>query len=303
MIAAVQTFNGGGLHFRAELFIVTAIIAWTYLLHAFFRREGVDYRHVSGGQVALTEHGAEKFWELGKCLRSNRCPLPQPVKDNLNFLLELRHEIEHRSTNRIDDAVSAKLQACALNFNEAIKTNFGPQFGLERRLPIALQFVTFSPDQRALLRRSLELPKHVATMMDAFQQQLTPEQLSDSRFAFRVAFVPRTVNRVGQADVAYELVQPGSDDAAAIERVLLKETDRRKYRPTQVVQLIRAEGYPRFGLRDHTDLWQSLGAKEPGKGYGAEVFGGDWAWYDRWVDRVREHCAEHAEWYGQNRGG
>ena len=32
MIAAVHTFNSGGLFFRAELFIVTSIIAWTYLI-------------------------------------------------------------------------------------------------------------------------------------------------------------------------------------------------------------------------------------------------------------------------------
>jgi hypothetical protein len=43
MIAAVSTFNGAGLHFRAELFIVTSVIAWTYLLHAYYKREGVDY--------------------------------------------------------------------------------------------------------------------------------------------------------------------------------------------------------------------------------------------------------------------
>ena len=40
MIAAVHTFNSAGLTFRAELFIVTAIIAWTYLLHAWLKREG-----------------------------------------------------------------------------------------------------------------------------------------------------------------------------------------------------------------------------------------------------------------------
>lgn len=34
MIAAVHTFNGAGLTFRAELFIATAMIGWTYLLHA-----------------------------------------------------------------------------------------------------------------------------------------------------------------------------------------------------------------------------------------------------------------------------
>lgn len=30
MISAVHTFNSAGLSFRAELFIVTAVIAWTY---------------------------------------------------------------------------------------------------------------------------------------------------------------------------------------------------------------------------------------------------------------------------------
>ena len=38
MIAAVHTFNGAGITFRAEPFIVTAVIAWTYLLHAWFTR-------------------------------------------------------------------------------------------------------------------------------------------------------------------------------------------------------------------------------------------------------------------------
>ena len=85
---------------------------------------------------------------------------------NLDFLLELRHEIEHRSTTRIDDAISAKLQACCLNFNDAIKTLFGPQYGLERRLPIALQFVTFSADQRVALKRSSTLPAHIVAFID-----------------------------------------------------------------------------------------------------------------------------------------
>jgi hypothetical protein len=55
MIAAVHTFNSAGLTFRAELFIVTAVIAWTYLLHAWFKREGIDYRHTksqNGQKVA-----------------------------------------------------------------------------------------------------------------------------------------------------------------------------------------------------------------------------------------------------------
>jgi hypothetical protein len=94
MIAAVHTFNGAGLHFRAELFIVSAIIAWTYLLHAYFKSVGVDYRYyrtIDGvREVERTANGAEKYWELGKCLRADRCPLEKGERQNLDFLLELR---------------------------------------------------------------------------------------------------------------------------------------------------------------------------------------------------------------------
>ncbi len=157
MIAAVHTFNSAGLTFRVELFIVTAVVAWTYLLHAWLKREGIDYRYSkrqNGEKVVVrTPSGAEKFWDLGQSLKHTRCPIEQGAKDNLSSILELRHEIEHRATSRIDDAVSAKLQACCINFNDAIKQLFGAQYALERRLPIALQFVTFSPDQRANLKR------------------------------------------------------------------------------------------------------------------------------------------------------
>jgi hypothetical protein len=87
MIAAVSTFNGAGLAFRAELFIVTAVIGWTYLLHAYFKREGIDYRYVKNenGQkvVAKTPNGADKYWELAECLKHARCPLDHGAKDNL----------------------------------------------------------------------------------------------------------------------------------------------------------------------------------------------------------------------------
>jgi hypothetical protein len=301
MIAAVHIFNSAGLHFRAELFIVTAIIAWTYLLHAYYRREGIDYRYYrnAGGvrRVETTDNGAEKFWELGRCLRENGCPLDCGAKRNLEFLLGLRNEIEHRSTSRIDEAVSAKLQACCINFNETIKKLFGPQFGLERRLPIALQFVTFSADQTALLKRASELPAHIEAMMTAFHGRMTPEELANPQFAYRVAFVPKVVNKPGNADAAVEFIKAGSDEAAEINRVLLKEVEKPKYRPGQIVQMMRDEGFRRFNMTDHTELWRSLGAQDPAKGFGVRMLDRTWYWYENWLSRVRAHCEENAERY------
>ena len=170
MIAAVHIFNSVGLNFRAELFIVAATIAWTYLLHSYFRRKKIDYRYyktINGIKtIEKTTCGAEKYWDLTRCIRIDLCPLEKGVKQNLEFLLEIRHEIEHRSTNRIDEAISAKLQACCINFNNSIKELFGQQYGLERRLPIALQFVTFSSDQAGAIKIARNLPEHIETMIN-----------------------------------------------------------------------------------------------------------------------------------------
>ncbi|WP_412033212.1 DUF3644 domain-containing protein [Nitratireductor aquimarinus] len=290
MIAAVHTFNSAGLHFRAELFIVTSIIAWTYLLHAYYKREGVDYRYKKGGAVQKTPSGADKYWELGQCLVHGKCPLDKGVVNNLNFLTEIRHEIEHRSTNRIDDALSAKLQACCINFNDAIKQLFGKEFALEKRLPIALQFVTFDGAQRAGLVGA-ELPPHIATAMDNFQDALTEDEQSDPKFRYRVAFVPKVSGKASKSDLAVEFIKPGSPEAEAVERVLLKEVERPKFRPSEIVAKVKAAGYPAFNMHDHTLLARQLDARTPGKGFGVMI-AGTWYWYEHWFDKVLEKLAE-----------
>jgi hypothetical protein len=299
MIAAVHLFNGAGLHFRAELFIVTSVIAWTYLLHAWFRREGIDHRYrEADGSIKKTKQGAECYWEIGMCLRHARCPVPPGAVKNLEFLTEIRHEIEHRSTTRIDDELSAKLQACCINFNDVIKSQFGSQFGLERRLPIALQFVTFSADQRAVLKKASDLPGHIGSAMDAFQDRLSEEEFNDPRFAFRAVFVPKLANHKSSADRAIEFVKGDSDKGRALNEVFLKTVDRRRFTPTQVVRIVQGEGFPRFTQESHTRLWRALLAKDPAKGFGRQGdYAGTWVWYDNWLERVRAHCQEQSDRY------
>jgi hypothetical protein len=290
MIAAVHIFNSAGLYFRAELFIVTAIIAWTYLLHAYFRREGIDYRYKKGGSIEKTHSGADKFWELGQCLAHGKCPLDKGVVNNLKFLSEIRHEIEHRSTNRIDEALSAKLQACCINFNDTIKSLFGKEFALEKRLPIALQFVTFDGTQRAGLIGA-DLPDHIAAAMDHFHNSLSDDEQKDPKFRYRVAFVPKVSGKASKADLAVEFVKPGSPEAEAVERVLLKEVERPKFRPSEVVAKAKAAGYPAFNMHDHTLLVRQLDARNSDKGFGVTV-ANTWYWYAHWLEKVVEKLAE-----------
>ena len=104
---AVQTFNNPLTTFKAETFIVLMNIAWMYLLHAYYRREGVEYRYYTRGpkrrKFDRTKSGAYKYWELERCLNDKVCPLDKPTKLNLKFLIGLRHEIEHHQSAGADE--------------------------------------------------------------------------------------------------------------------------------------------------------------------------------------------------------
>ena len=67
MLAAVQIYNNPQITFKAEAFISLAVISWTYLLHAFYRGERINYRYyrLEGRRKRYdkTKYGAYKHWE------------------------------------------------------------------------------------------------------------------------------------------------------------------------------------------------------------------------------------------------
>lgn len=44
-LCAIRIFNDPHVSFKSETFIVLMIIAWTYLLHAHYRKKGIEYRY------------------------------------------------------------------------------------------------------------------------------------------------------------------------------------------------------------------------------------------------------------------
>src|SRR6516162_2604781 len=135
MLTAVQIFNNPQVEFKSELFIVSTVIAWTYLLHAYYRKKKIEYRQLLPAgkrrRFLRTKFGAVRRWSLEQCLDAPGCPLDEIVKKNLFFLIGIRHEVEHQITTRIDDQLSAKFQATALNFNAMIKKLFGDRYSLD----------------------------------------------------------------------------------------------------------------------------------------------------------------------------
>ena len=284
MIAAVHSFNNTGLCFRAELFIVTSIIAWTYLLLAYYKRKDIDYRHKKDNVVMKTKSGEEKYWELGSCLKCSECPLEGGVRHNLKLLIEIRHEIEHRSTNRIDEALAPNFQACCINFNNAIKKLFGEELSLEKPLPIALQFVTFDDAQRDSLIGT-DLPPHIAAVMKKFYNKLTKKELSDPEFRYCVVLAPNVSDKVLTTDSAIELINSGTSKGEDDKVVFVKEEVPKVYLPAGIVAKVKEAGYPNFIMHDHTLLVKQLHARDSAKGFGIMLVK-TWHWYENWYEKI-----------------
>lgn len=298
VLAAVQIFNNPSITFKAETFTVLMIIAWTYLMHAHYRANGLEYCYFDQmgrrKRYHKTKHGARKHWELGRFLEDKNCPMDKDTKNNLKFLIELRNEIEHQMTTRIDDFLSAKFQACCLNYNHYIKTLFTDELGIEKYLSFSLQFSTISTEQKEMLESTSDLPGNIKGFLIDFENELTPEEYMNERYAYRIIFVPKLANHKNQADKVIEFVKGDSPLAATVnkEYAVIKETEKKKYLPKQVVQKMKDEGFDWFGMSSHTCLWKKKDAKNPSKGFGTMVAGKQWHWYESWVEQVRKYCQE-----------
>jgi len=297
-MAAGQAFNSPLARFKSETYIVLMSIAWTYLLHAFYRSQRVEYRYFQQGPVRKrfqrTDGGSFRYWDLAQCLRAPKCPLDGGTVNNLRFLIGLRNEIEHHLPPVLDMYLSGRYLACALNYEYWITTLFGSRHSLSEAIAIAIQF----RDLRTAppVESEAELPSDVARYIRQFDESLSPEERDDERFAFRLLFVRKSVGKIGQADRVIEFVAPGSSEAAAVpkERWALKEIERPKHRAKYVVAKVRDAGFAWFTMHLHTSLWKALKAREPARGYGVSVEG-EWFWYDRWVAEVIAQCSRVRE--------
>jgi len=302
MLSAVQIFNNPNIQFKSETFIVLSTIAWTYLLHAYYRSLGVEYRYhsLNGSRKKFdkTKRNAFKYWELERCLNSPQSPVDPIVASNLRFIIGLRHEIEHQMTNKIDEYLSARFQACCLNYNETIKNVFDDKYCIDKHLSFSLQFSSIRDEHVAQLRKFTDLPQNIATYINAFDEALTEQEFNDSRYSYRVLYVPKAVNHKGQADKVIEFIKADSPEAEHInkEYVVIKEKEIKKYLPTQIWKIMREKGYDRFGPHQHTQLWQKSNAKQPGQVYGV-LIEKTWYWYDKWLKVVDQHCSENKNLY------
>jgi hypothetical protein len=294
-LSAVQIYNNPLTTFKSESFIVLFVIAWTYLLHAYYREKNIDYRYyfMPGKRKKFVRNpdGSIKYWDLKECLSQNDSPIDKHTKNNLQFLIGLRNQIEHKKANGLDSYLSARYQACALNYNYYLKKLFGDKFSLDSNLALSLQFAELDYQEAKTIKDKEGLiPNNVKSYIAAFDDGLSDEELNSDRYAYRLLFTKVLSKRKGQADRVIEFIDPSSELAKTISKEYWVKEDREKpkFLRKVVLQKVKEAGFADFGPSEHTKLWKKFDAKNPSKGFGVDLYG-IWYWYQNWIDFITEY--------------
>lgn len=188
---AVRLYNDPSEPRSFEAFIVHMHLAWLYLLHATFQRDGIDYRYRQKDNPRRLEKvdGEPKAWELSKCA-NERWPEQNPVRANIEFFIALRNKIEHRYTKfqqELSVAVGGRSQAFLLNFEEELTAQFGTEASLATMLRFPMFIGSFTADGQSALRQlQSKLPLPLQKFITKSTADLPDEIVHDTKYDMRL---------------------------------------------------------------------------------------------------------------------
>jgi hypothetical protein len=249
MILAVTMFNTGIFKFKTEVFAVLANIAWTYLLHEYYERLKIPPLNSDGTTFALSY-----------MVSRPDCTLSKGIKQNLRSLKIIRDEVEHKMLGRSDVKWLPLFQACCLNFDKVLVTWFGPRLTLQQELAAALQFGKLELEQLAQVT-AYDVPPNITALDAHLKKDLNEKELDDLEYQFRVVYTFGSASK-GKAHI--EFVSPDSAEGKSIQNVLQKfkiADELYRYKPGDVVKIVREATSKPFSMSDHTNAWQKHKAR------------------------------------------
>ena len=286
MKTAVLVYNNNTISTRSETFIVLSVIAWTYVLHCYYRSISIEPVYLDDTGNAQIVDGKEKLWELSHCIKHQQCPLNDGEVRNLRYIIAIRNEVEHRSCEDINQDVQAKLQATALNFIKFCDSKFGSQYNFSEDLAFTIQLTALQLSSTNALKNEATVSKAVSVVNKLFEGNLSAADYNDQSYAYRVYVIPKVTNNPKKADQAVAFASVGSELEMAIKNI-----ERPKHLATQAIEILKTRGFPTLTSHGFTQAWKQNDLKNTGKGFAIKL-GIQWFWYDEGLDKIAEMLAQ-----------
>ena len=248
MMAAVQIFNSPSILFKVEIYPVLSQVSWTYILHEYYDKMGVQITDENGNSLLLSQ-----------MLNRQDCPLAEDVKKNLLAIKALRDNVEHKLLSSIGRTYWPLFQANCLNFDQTIRKLFGDHVGLENSLALTLQFGKLQLDQLAALQKY-----DLSPAIEAIDQQISDAVGETGNegpaYKFKVNY---TFEKATKGD-SHIVFTENNKDAGKITQILTKKVvgdELWPYKPKAVVDLVSQKSGVPFTLNDHQMAWKKYGAR------------------------------------------
>jgi hypothetical protein len=316
---AVNIYNDSTQTRSFEGFVVHMHLAWLYLLHARFCRDGVDYRYWSLTKPTRLERvdGEVKHWELAKCVKRRWQSDGDPTRKNLEFFIALRNKIEHRHS-RFDEAlaiaVAGKAQALLLNFEKELTTEFGAKFTMASILRFPLFIGTFTEAGTKTLKELRDrLPKDLQRFISEFHSGLPEEFERDPAFEIRLSVILQAAQRDPDAltmkfihfddlsDEEREIVEAlGREGRTVIRERTRSVSNADLLKPSGVVSRVQRNVPFLFNMHHATQAWKKhrirpdSGDPHPERTIEQyclyDQLANTYGYTDAWVKRVIKYC-------------
>ncbi len=282
MVLAVTIFNSGSYRFKSEVFAVLANIAWTCLLHEHYTRKGILPLNADGTTFALSH-----------MLSRPDCPVSKGIKNNLLSLKAIRDDVEHKMLGRSDVKWLALFQACCLNFDKTIVSWFGQRVSLQNDLSVALQFGKLALEQAAQLS-AYDVPPNITALDALLKKEMKEEDIEDLEYQFRVVY---TFDNASKGKAHIQFLSPDSEEGKTVKNVLQKfkiADELYRYKPGDVVKIVRKASGKKFLMSDHTTAWQKHKVRPASKSNTPDKTNrdfciyhpahGDYTYNDKWIE-------------------
>jgi hypothetical protein len=288
MILAVTIFNSGSLRFKTEVFAVLANIAWTYLLHEHYERQGMPPRNADGTTFALSF-----------MLSRQDCPLSKGIRNNLLALKSIRDDVEHKTLGRSDVKWLPLFQACCLNFDKTLVTWFGQRVTLQSDLAAALHFAKLDLEQAAQVS-AYDIPPNITALDALLKKDMKDEDIDDLEYQFRVVY---TFDSASKGKSHIQFLSPDSAQGKSVQHILQKfkiADELYRYKPGDVIKIVREACGKSFYMSDHTAAWQRHKVRPPKDAKSPEKTNREYCIYhpahrdytynDNWIELLVTEC-------------
>jgi len=153
-------------------------------------------------------------------------------------------------------------QACCLNFDKMLVAWFGSRLTLQQELAAALQFGKVDLDQMAQVT-AYDVPPNITALDALLKKDMKDEDLDDLEYQFRVVY---TFDSASKGKAHLQFLSPDSAEGKTVQNVLQKfkiADELYRYKPGDVVKIVREATAKTFSMSDHTTAWQKHKVRPP----------------------------------------